>query len=257
MHIEISLVAEPLFYIGAHTFTIAGRTFTVGGFAFTNSMLTSVLVGLALIIGSLVLYRRWSLVPGRFQSMVEMGIDFVLNLCVGTAGEKMGRRIFPLVGTFFIFILMANWGGLLPGYGAITVRNFEGHVVSLLRPANADLNTTVAMALVSIACVQVLGISARGVLGYVKEFFEPISFMSVILFPVHVIGEVSHVISLSVRLFGNIFAGEALSIVMYVLLPYVVPFVFLGLEMLFGFIQAMIFTVLSIGYVALATAKHD
>jgi F-type H+-transporting ATPase subunit a len=243
MSIEISLTAEPLFRIGP--------------VAITNSMLTSILVGLALVIGSLVLYRRWSLVPGRFQSVVEMGIGFIYKLCVGTAGEKVGRRIYPLVGTFFVFILMANWGGLLPGYGAITIRNFEGHEVPLFRPANSDLNTTVAMALISIVTVQVLGISARGVFGYIKEFFEPISFMSVILFPVHVLGEISHVISLSVRLFGNIFAGEALTIVMYVMIPLLVPSMFLGLEMLFGFIQAMIFTVLSIGYIALATAKHD
>lgn len=243
MNIEISLAAEPLFQIGP--------------MAFTNSMLTSILVGLALVIGSLVLYRRWSLVPGRFQGVVEMGMRFIYTLCVGTAGEKVGRRIFPLVGTFFIFILMANWGGLLPGYGVLTIRNFEGHQVPLLRPANSDLNTTVAMALISIATVQMLSISVRGVFGYIKEFFEPISFMSVILFPVHLIGEVSHVISLSVRLFGNIFAGETLTIVMYVLIPLVVPTMFLGLEMLFGFIQAMIFTVLSIGYIALATAKHD
>jgi len=243
MNIEISLAAEPLFQIGP--------------MAFTNSMLTSILVGLALVIGSLVLYRRWSLVPGRFQGVVEMGMRFIYTLCVGTAGEKVGRRIFPLMGTFFIFILVANWGGLLPGYGVLTIRNFEGHAVPLFRPANSDLNTTVAMALISIATVQMLSISVRGVFGYIKEFFEPISFMSVILFPVHLIGEVSHVISLSVRLFGNIFAGETLTIVMYVLIPLVVPTMFLGLEMLFGFIQAMIFTVLSIGYIALATAKHD
>jgi F-type H+-transporting ATPase subunit a len=243
MEIEISLAAEPLFQIGP--------------VAFTNAMLTSILVGLALVIGSLVLYRRWSLVPGRFQSVVEMGIGFIYTLCAGTAGEKIGRRILPLVGTFFVFILMANWGGLLPGYGAITIRNFEGHQVPLFRPANSDLNTTVAMALVSIATVQLLSIRVRGVFGYIKEFFEPISFMSVILFPVHLIGEVSHIISLSVRLFGNIFAGETLTIVMYVLIPLVVPSMFLGLEMLFGFIQAMIFTVLSIGYIALATTQHD
>lgn len=243
MEIEISLVAEPLFQIGPLTFT--------------NSMLTSVLVGLALVIGSLVMYRRWSLVPGRFQAVVEMGMGFIYTLSVGTAGEKVGRRIFPLVGTFFIFILMANWGGLLPFYGVITFHNFQGHDVPLLRPANSDLNTTVAMALISVGTVQILSISARGILGYIKEFFEPISFMSIILFPVHVIGEISHIISLSVRLFGNIFAGETLTIVMYVLLPLVVPAMFLGLEMLFGFIQAMIFTVLSIGYIALATAEHD
>jgi F-type H+-transporting ATPase subunit a len=243
MEIEISLVAEPLFQIGPLTFT--------------NSMLTSVLVGLALVIGSLVMYRRWSLVPGRFQAVVEMGMGFIYTLSVGTAGEKVGRRIFPLVGTFFIFILMANWGGLLPGYGVITFHNFEGHDVPLLRPANSDLNTTVAMALISVGTVQIMSISARGILGYIKEFFEPISFMSIILFPVHVVGEISHIISLSVRLFGNIFAGETLTIVMYVLLPLVVPAMFLGLEMLFGFIQAMIFTVLSIGYIALATAEHD
>ena len=244
MEIEISLAAEPLFQIGPLTFT--------------NSMLTSILVGLALVIGSLVLYRRgWNLVPGRFQALVEMGMEFIYNLCVATAGKKIGRRIFPLVGTFFIFILMANWGGIYPGHGSITLHNFEGHEVPLFRPANSDLNTTAAMAVVSILTVQVLSINVKGIGGYIKGFFEPISIVSIILAPVHLIGEFSHLLSLSLRLFGNIFAGEVVTVVMFFLVPYVVPFAFLGLEMLFGFIQAMIFTVLSISYMALATAKHD
>jgi len=243
MEIEISLVPEPLFHVGP--------------VVFTNTMLTAILVGLLLVIGSLILYRRWSLVPGRFQSLVEMGTEFIYTLCVGTAGEKVGRRIFPLVGTFFVFILMANWTGLLPGFETITIHNFEGHEVPLLRSPNSDLNTTVAMALVSIVSVQILGISARGIVGYIKEFFEPISFMSIILFPVHLVGEISHVISLSVRLFGNIFAGVTLTTVMYAMIPILVPAMFLGLEMFFGFIQAMIFSVLTIGYIALGTARHD
>jgi F-type H+-transporting ATPase subunit a len=100
-----------------------------------------------------------------------------------------------------------------------------------------------------------LSINTRGIVGYVKEFFEPISIVSIILAPVHLISEISHVLSLSLRLFGNIFAGEVVTVVMYALIPYVLPFAFLGIEMLFGFIQAMIFTVLSVVYVSLATAE--
>ncbi|NLT41553.1 MAG: F0F1 ATP synthase subunit A [Anaerolineae bacterium] len=224
--------------------------FQVGPLVVTNTMVTSALVVLILSVVA-VIYRSVITAekPGRFQSVVEWVLGYVLGLCEQTAGKALGRRIFPLVATFFIFILSANWIGLLPGFHFITVTNSEGFAVPLLRSANSDWNMTAALALVAVVTVQVMGVREHGVKGYLKELATP-----PLLAPIHVVSELSHVISLSGRLFGNIFGGEVLMLVMYTLVPYVVPAVFIGLEMFFGFIQALIFTVLTIVYIALAAA---
>jgi F-type H+-transporting ATPase subunit a len=178
---------------------------------------------------------------------VEWVLGFVLDIVEDSAGHSLGRRIFPLVATFFVFILTANWIGLLPGFNTVKITNFEGHHVPLLRSANSDLNMTAAMALIAVGTVQVLGVASHGIVGYLKELASP-----PLLAPVHVISEISHVVSLAGRLFGNIFGGEVLLLVMYALAPVVVPAIFVGLEAFFGFIQALIFTVLATVYIVLA-----
>lgn len=248
MKIHAPLAAEPIAHLGPITIT--------------NSMLTSVLVVALLALLAWLGTRKMKLVPGRYQSLLEMIVEFLLDLAEDTAGKRVGRKIFPLVATFFIFILAANWIGLLPGFGSsITVAALEsgGHGgrevlrVPLFRAANADLNMTAAMALLSITIVQIAGVAVNGIKGYLSHLASP-----PMLTPVHIISEISHIISLAARLFGNIFGGEVLVTVMYGLVPLLVPTIFLGLEVLFGFIQALIFTVLSIVYIALATSGgHD
>jgi len=248
MKIHAPLAAEPIAHLGP--------------IIITNSMLTSVLVVALIALLAWLGTRKMKLIPGRYQSLLEMIVEFLLDLAEDTAGKRVGRKIFPLVATFFIFILAANWIGLLPGFGSsITVAALEsgGHGaeevvrVPLFRAANADLNMTAAMALLSITVVQISGVLVNGVKGYLKHLTSP-----AMLTPVHIISEFSHIISLAARLFGNIFGGEVLVTVMYALVPLLVPTVFLGLEVLFGFIQALIFTVLSIVYIALATSGgHD
>jgi F-type H+-transporting ATPase subunit a len=232
--LDISLAPEPVFRLG--------------GLVITNTMFTSLLVVVLLSVVAIV-YRAVASVdnPGRFQMLIEWVTGFVLSASEGAAGRRLGRRIFPLVATFFIFILTANWLGNFPGFGSIKIVNFEGKSVPLLRSVNSDLNMTAAMALIAVVTVQVLALAEHGLVGYLKELTTPW-----FLTPIHLISEISHVISLAGRLFGNIFGGEVLMIVMYSLVPYVVPAVFLGLEIFFGFIQAMIFTMLSIAYIAMA-----
>ncbi len=243
MKIHAPLAAETIFHLGP--------------IPVTNSMLTSVLVVILLLVLAWLATRKMQLIPGRYQAMWEMVVEFLLDLSVDTAGKKVGRIVFPLIATFFIFILTANWMGLLPGIGPsiyVEVAEAAEHGteivhVPLFRAANADLNMTAAMALLSITIVQIAGVAVNGVRGYLKHLASPI-----LLTPVHIVSELSHIISLAARLFGNIFGGEVLVTVMYSLVPVVVPAVFLGLEVLFGFIQALIFSVLSIVYIALATA---
>lgn len=228
--------------------------FHIGPFSVTNSMLTAWIVMVFLVIISLLATRRMSVVPqSRLQNLMEMIVDFLLDLSEKTAGSTVGRRVFPLIATLFIFILTANWFGILPGVGSITLCDPQhpDHCVPIFRAATSDLNMTAAMALIAVVTVQVIGVTVNGVKGYLKELSSPL-----LLTPIHIIGELSHVISLSARLFGNIFGGEILLAVMFALVPYFVPVIFMGLEMFFGFIQALIFSVLTIVYISLAAAGH-
>jgi F-type H+-transporting ATPase subunit a len=245
----------------------------------TNSFLTMLLVMLFLIILGSIVARRAQLIPGRLQSVVEIVVEFLLGLVEGTAGKKLGRRIFPLIGGLFIFIIVANYTGLLPGIGTIGIWHEGKHalvaasegatgtehggrtLVPLFRPPSADLNMTLAMALISYVAFQVAGISAHGVWGRIKHMANP-----PFLLPIEIISELSRIVSLSFRLFGNIFAGETLLTVMYGLanaikitvVGLVIPVIFLYLEVLFGFIQALIFAVLTLIYIALASAhEHE
>jgi len=234
---EISMGAEKLFYLGP--------------IPITNTILTTWIVMALLITLAIVVRRRISLIPGALQSIVEMVIETVYNLVKSIAGERVGSIIFPLIMTLFLFILTANWLGLLPGFGTITY-----HHVPIFRPPNSDLNTTLAMALITVILVQVAGIAYRGLKGYLKEFVTP-PILAPLMAPIHVVSELSHILSLSARLFGNIFGGDVVLTVIFVMLPPLIPAVFLLLESLFGLIQAIIFAVLSTIYFSMAAAAHE
>ncbi len=283
MEVHIELAAEELF--------------KVGPVSVTNSMATMfVVMGLLLFVGIYVA-RRASLMPGRLQAAFEIVLEMLMGLTESAGGKKLGRQMFPLVSGLFIFILFANYSGLLPGVGTVgierevpaegetalvagetttytiaaagsgaagqagprTAEAGETVLIPFLRPPTADLNMTLGMALVTFTAVQLFGIRANGVRGRIKHMATP-----VFLFPIEVISELSRVISLSARLFGNVFAGEALLAVMYaigakvgiVVIPVLVPVVFLGLELLFGTIQALVFAMMTLIYIAVAAA-HD
>jgi F-type H+-transporting ATPase subunit a len=228
-------------------------------FLVTNSFITMLLVmGFLLIVGTL-LARRATLVPSHLQSVFEVIAEFILGIVESAAGARAARRIFPLIG-IFIFILFANYSGLLPGVGTIWLdpRNVGEHIY-LFRPPSADLNMTIAMALVTFVTVQIAGISVHGFIGRIQHLGDPW-----FLFPIELISEFSRIISLSFRLFGNVFAGEVLLGVMYTIANIIkisvvgllLPVVFLYLEVLFGFIQALVFALLTMVYIVLATAHH-
>lgn len=234
---EISMGAEKLFYLGP--------------FPITNTILTTWVVMAILIALAISVRKRLSLIPGALQSIVEIVIETVYNLVKSITGERVGRIIFPLIMTLFIFILTANWLGLLPGFGTITY-----HHVPIFRPPNSDLNTTLAMALITVLLVQVAGIAYRGLKGYLKEFVTP-AILAPLMAPIHLVSELSHILSLSARLFGNIFGGDVVLTVIFVMLPPLIPAVFMILESLFGLIQAVIFAVLSTIYFSMSTAAHE
>src|SRR5215218_3449309 len=255
--------------------------FTVGPVNVTNSMLmTFIVMGFLLIFGA-ALARGAKLVPGRWQSLFEVAASFILDLVESTGGRNFGRRIFPLVGAIFAFILIANYTGLLPGVGTIGIYRTESagaeadapnadenaavdeehadgaqaEFVPIFRPPTADLNMTLAMALVTFTTVQVMGIRAHGFRGRIKHMADP-----PFIFPIELVSEFGRIISLSARLFGNVLAGEVLLGVMYALanvakvaiVPLLVPVIFIFLELLFGTIQALVFALLTAIYITMA-----
>jgi F-type H+-transporting ATPase subunit a len=134
----------------------------------------------------------------------------------------------------------------------------EGHttLVPFVRPASADLNFTLGLALVAFGVFVWWGVRINGVGGYLKELVGEPRYMAPLMFPIHLISELSRLISLSMRLFGNVFAGEVLLATMVALAPIVVPAVFLGLEAVFGFVQALVFSLLAMTYITLSIAEH-
>jgi len=270
---EVSVPAEPIF-------TIPGL-----GFAVTNSLLATWLTMLLLIVGSILVTRNLQMIPSGIQNLVEWGLSVLLDLTENVAGER-GRSFFPLVTTIFIFLLMSNWMGLLPGFasvGLIHEAHDGGHEVStislagidvhllraqevgehetgytvfaFLRSAATDLNTPLALALISVAATQVVGLRAQG-RQYLKKFISFDDVMGLVVGPLELVSEFAKIISFSFRLFGNIFAGEVLLAVLAFIVPYLVSIPFFGLELFVGLMQAFVFAILTLVFMAMATTGH-
>ena len=246
----------------------AEELFAIGPLIVTNSMVGVLLASVVLLLAAWWFTRRSAVVPSRGQSMIELPIEFLAGVVRGTGGKRW-RQFAPLILAIFLYVLVANWLSLLPGVGTIGLAEGEpGHeiIVPFVRAGAADLNFTLGLALISFVAFVAFGLRANGLRGYLKELLvaEP-AYMTPLLTPIHLISELSRVISLSMRLFGNVFAGEVLLATMLALttatvfilpLAFVVPGVFLGLELLFGLVQALVFALLSMTYITLAIAEH-
>lgn len=228
------------------------------GIPITNSTLTTWLVMLLLIIFSFIIYRKISFVPSGLQVIAEMLIGGIYSFFETVTREKT-KIFFPILGTLFIFIIMLNWFGLLPGVGTIGLNEIEEGqkvFVPLFRAGSADINTTLALALIAVFLIQYYGIKTLG-LEYLGRFFNfknPIYFFVGLL---ELVLEFAKILSFSFRLFGNIFAGEVLLTVIAFLMPIFAPIPFLGLELFVGFIQALVFSMLTAVFLSLATAKME
>lgn len=235
----------------------AQELFNIGGFSITNSLFLTFFVSLILISFSLVMRRKVALVPGKLQSAAEMGMEWFLDLMETTLGSgKKAERYFPLVATIFIFILVSNLLGIFPGVGSIMLHS-HGHEVSLFRSPAADLNFTLAFAVISVIVTNILGALAVGAGTHISKFLnfkDPISFFIGIL---EIVSEFAKIISLSFRLFGNVFAGEVLLTIIFFLAPLFIPLPFLMLELFVGLIQAFLFAMLTLVSITLHTAVHE
>lgn len=291
--------------------SIAAETlFAPFGVPVTNALLTTWLVMAALIIFSVLITKNLKRKPGRMQVATELIIGgffgFFTNL-----GGKHGKSYAPLAMTIFLFVVISNWSGLLPGVGTVgffesveethaateevqvvksvhaeekvaseathevttasteesstvheeTTAAEESHgsgkiFVPLFRGPTADLNTTLALGLIAFFAIQYYGIKFSGL----KYFTKFINIKSPILFFVgilEILSDISKIISFAFRLFGNIFAGEVLLGVMAFLFAFLLPIPFYGLELFVGFIQALVFSMLTTVFIAVAVSHGD
>ncbi len=314
---HIQLPAEPVI---PEPFAKVDNAF-IGNITITNTMVATWAAIILLVVLSIVVSRSVSTVPGRLQGAVEMVFEFFLNIGESIAGEH-ARRFFPLVMTIFLFIIVNNWIGILPGFGTIgwvespkkvihhaeekaekagehvdlahvelqvfegtggfvmlppgsvdnhiTAEEYEhgegfdkdsqtpGLLIPYLRSANTDINTPLALALIAMVAIHWWGLSTLGAFGHIGKYINfkqgPIMLVVGLL---EIIGELARIVSFTFRLFGNIFAGEMLLIIMAFLLPVIGLIPFLGLELFVGFMQAIVFSVLTLVFASMAVVSHD
>lgn len=277
------------------------------GFPVTNTLIATWVTTSILLFVAWRSTRRLKDVPSGLQNLVELALEWLLGLAENVAG-KNARRFFPLITTFFLFIILNNWLGLLPGFGTIGLvkepehsRSFvfntaevgplkvgimppgsaaevkeedaakesppgqiKGSFVSFLRGGNTSLSTTLALALVAVLMVEYYGISSLGFRQYASRFVnvrrllkgQPMGLMDAFVGFLEGITETARIISFGFRLFGNMFAGEVLLLIIPFLIAWVVPLIFYGLEMFVGAIQALVFALLTLVFSTIAVTSH-
>lgn len=248
---------------GFHIVLKAEELLAIGPFIITNSTLLGwIVAGLMLYVMTRVA-KEIKLKPGnRFSQIVEAGVEFVVGTAEGIFHSRAKAvRYAPMLLTLFFFILLNNWAGLMPGVGTIMGRS-HGEAAPLLRPFTSDINGTLALAAVTIILVQIYAIRELGVKGHLKHYFsnQPWNPINLFVGVLEVIGEFTRMMSLSLRLFGNVFAGEVLIAVINKISSYGAPITtlpFIFMEFFVGFIQAFVFTMLTIVFLAVATHHEE
>lgn len=233
-------------------------------FVLTNSMLVSWIVTIAIILFFRLAMKKNELKPGKLQNFAEFILESIYNLFEGILGPKLNKKTFWFFSSLFVFIVVSNWSGLLPFTGNFTSVDTASQKVGLWRPGTADMNLTFAMAIIFMVLWLVWSIQEIGVVGFFKHIFAPKGktsgamaiLMIVIFFAVGIIEVISisfRPISLSFRLFGNIYGGE--NVMHAMALPGVaIPFYFM--EIMVGLIQGLVFALLSAVFLALM-CSHD
>lgn len=243
MTLNISLSPEVFFYLGS--------------WPITNTTFWSFVVFIFLIIGTLLFRSRLKMIPGRFQNIIELMIEGAYDFTESIAGSrKKAQRVFPLVFTMFFFIFFCNLLTFIPGQAAISMKT-AGGVVPLFRAVISDYGLVFMMTMVSVIITQIVAIASVGPLGYIGKFLNFKSPLKLFLGIMDLIGELAKVMSLSFRLFGNIFAGEVLGAVMLFLFPFFLPLPFLFLGILTAVVQPFVFAVLTLVFISMASEVEE
>lgn len=233
---------------------------TVAGIPITATLVTAWLTMFLLAVAAYFAGRRMLLVPSKVQSAIELLIGGAYDYIADVLESKdRARMYFPIIMTIFVFILAMNWVGLLPGVTSIGFyegHGDEAHLIPLLYPPATDLNITIAFALIAFFTIEIAGVLAIGVWKYAGKF---INFKSPLAFTIGIIellSELARLVSFSFRLFGNIFAGKTLLlVVMFLATPYLLPVPLIAYEFFVGLIQAFIFAILTLYFIKLATEE--
>ncbi len=243
MDLNISLAPEILFYIGS--------------FPVSNTFFWSLVISIFLILVFVLVGQRLKDKPSGLQNIIEMLLEGAYSFVESVTGPgKKASRIFPLVATMFIFILISNLAVFIPGQSAFSIDRGDGPL-AVFRAVMSDYGLVLIMTLIAVLTTQIVAIITVGPFRYIGKFFNfknPLAFFLGIM---DLIGEVTKIISLSFRLFGNIFAGEVLGMVMLFLMPFFVPLPFLFLGLLTAFVQAFVFSILTLIFVSMASEIEE
>jgi len=257
----------------------AESVFSLGKFTITNSLLNSWIAVAIIIVLAVAISRKVKKIPKGIQNYIEVILEGAMNLADSVTGSReRTKKIFPVVFALFLFILINNWLGLIPGVGSVGFIEREGGhqvFVPFFRGGTADLNTTLALALFSVIGSNIFGFFVVGIWKYFNKFINLHAFLEIpkkvmkepsilIINPIkafvgliEIIGEIAKVASLSFRLFGNIFAGEVLLSAMAVIFAFVLPIPFMFLEVIIGIVQALIFAMLTLVYFTIASTEEE
>jgi F-type H+-transporting ATPase subunit a len=259
--------------------------FNIGPLPVTNTLIGTWISIIVLLLIFFFGTRQRNLIPSGIQNVVEWIVEYLLNLTESVSGKVKAKKFFPLVATFFIFILFCNLLDVFPGVETIGWVNLtavhEAHLspptsiflfgdysnklIQWIRPGTSDLNLTLAMALVSVIVTQIFGFYTLGPRVHLSKYFNfkalfthgfqgPIEFFVGLI---EIVTELSRILSFSFRLFGNIFAGSAVLAVFAWLLPFFADAIFIPLELFVAFVQALIFALLTLVFLEIATSSHE
>ncbi len=253
---------------------IAAETiFSIGSFPVTNAYVNSSILTLCMVIFAAILHFKLNQIPGKLQNAFEAVLEFLFGYFDQVTGSReKSKRFLPLVGTLFLFILLSNWMGLLPGTGTVGIWQLihgKQELVPIMRSAASDMNLTLAMAVVAVAGSHVLGMLTLGFFIHWNKFIQlgtlwkalislkPIAILTAliefIVGFIELFSEAAKLVSLSLRLFGNIFAGEVLITVLSSLVAFILPLPFMALELIVGLVQATVFSLLTLVYLSMLT----
>jgi len=254
----------------------------IAGFPITNTLISSWFTIIILVGIFYACTRKMKLIPGRLQNLAEMVVEGLLNFVEEAAGKERGRILFPAVATIFIYVITNAYLSLLPFFGTVGITGHEGHLIPLFRGANTDINVPLSIAVMSFVFIEYWGMRSIGAFRYIgefitvgqigqgfKQFFKGkirpaitdigLGFINLFVGMLEIFSHFIRIISFTFRLFGNMTAGEILLLCVCFLVPLIATIPFYGLELLIGFIQALIFAglTLAFGMVAITPAHEE
>jgi F-type H+-transporting ATPase subunit a len=229
---------------------------TLWGLPITNTLLTSWVVLVILTLVALAIGSRLKMTPSRFQVLFEWLVSFVYDYVAETLESRdLARKFFPFLTTIFLFIFTSNLIEFTPGIGSFGIYRAVGFI-PIFRSVNTDLNVTLTLAIISFLTIEVTGVIVLGVWKYAGKFINFHSgFIGFFVGVMELFSELSRLISFSFRLFGNVFAGEVLILVVTYFIPFIGPVPVMAFEIFVGFVQAAIFALLTLFFIKIAIAE--